>query len=186
MSHCRTAGNDISRFLDVQHVEFLTIKLTLTFLTLDFDLPVPLFRLQSSHLKRFQRANQAQHRSHVHLQLSHLQLSHQQLSRLQLSRPQLSRPQLPLRLALLLRWIQKPKQVHSFITHTKHTLYIKANRNWCAFVLNNAASSQVSFHSYCNLWDLETSLLSVAHRLCCRRRSAVLFLDSNHFQEEDQ
>ena len=33
MSHCRTAGNDISIFLDVQHVELLTIKLNLT----DFD-----------------------------------------------------------------------------------------------------------------------------------------------------
>ena len=31
MSHCRTAGNDISIFLDVQHVELLTIKLTFTF-----------------------------------------------------------------------------------------------------------------------------------------------------------
>ena len=37
MSHCRTAGNDISIFLDVQHVEFLTIKLTLT-LTLKVQL----------------------------------------------------------------------------------------------------------------------------------------------------
>ena len=33
MSHCRTAGNDISIFLDVQHVELLTIKLTLTLMT---------------------------------------------------------------------------------------------------------------------------------------------------------
>ena len=31
MSHCRTAGNDISIFLDVQHVDFLTIKLPLTY-----------------------------------------------------------------------------------------------------------------------------------------------------------